>query len=254
MPTATKYLDMSADNDPALNAANHGVDASSLELTYKRIRGAILSNELEPGAILSQVKLAKVLGVSRTPLREALRLLQYEGLVEAEHNKRVRISALSHGDLEQLYALRIANEAVAVRASLPRMNSIDDRRLQTMLNQMSALQKQGDVDGWEQVHRDFHHELIFRAGPRTAKLIDELSEHAERYRRTFITQIPRAWSAGEAEHAAIVAACVARDGREAAALLARHLGRTALSLLMFNAPEYEPSIVRAAIRAFTDLA
>ena len=90
------------------------VRGSSLEWAHQRVREAILHNELKPGSIISQVKLAKQVGVSRTPLREALRLLQVEGLVETEHNRRVRISALSLADLEELYSLRIVHRGVGV--------------------------------------------------------------------------------------------------------------------------------------------
>lgn len=233
-------------------AAAESPTGSSLEMVYHQVREAILRNELQPGTVISQVKLAALIGVSRTPLREAVRLLQNEGLVEAEHNRRVYISKLSHSDLEQLYALRIVNEALAVRLSVPNFDSSDDRKLASLVEDMARLQHEGDVDGWEAAHHGFHHQLICRAGPRAAKLIDELAAHAERYRRTFISQAPRAWSDGEAEHAGIAQACFDRNAGLAASLLARHLGRTALTLMLNHAPEYEPAMVRASIRSVVE--
>lgn len=222
---------------------------SSMNFVHQRVREAILTNELEPGSIISQVQLAKRVGVSRTPLREALRLLQVEGLVEAEHNRRIRISSLSHADLEELYALRIATEAMAIRISVPKMSDDDLAKLHEYLGAMTTLQQHRDVDRWETVHRQFHRLLIHGAGCRCTRLFDEHSRQSERYRRAFISQAPRAWAAGEAEHAAIVDACVRRDPQDAAARLARHLGRTALVLLMDRAPEREPNVVRTAIRS-----
>jgi GntR family transcriptional regulator, rspAB operon transcriptional repressor len=64
------------------------VNGQNTEDVYDRIRNAILDGELAPGAVMSQVALAEELGISRTPLREALRLLQGEGLVDAEPNRR----------------------------------------------------------------------------------------------------------------------------------------------------------------------
>ncbi len=246
---------MAVEPDTAIVDQVEGADTpsgSSLEMVYHQVREAILRNELQPGTVISQVKLAALIGVSRTPLREAVRLLQNEGLVEAEHNRRVYISKLSHSDLEQLYALRIVNEALAVRLSVPNFDSEDDRKLATLVGDMARLQGEGNIDGWEAVHQGFHHQLICRAGPRAAKLIDELAAHAERYRRTFITQAPRAWSDGEAEHAGIAQACFDRNAGLAASLLARHLGRTALTLMLNHAPEYEPAMVRAAIRSVVE--
>ena len=73
-----------------------------------------------PGAVMSQVALAEELGISRTPLREALRMLQSEGLVEGEPNRRVRVAPMTRTDLEELCVMRVTLEAEAIRLSVPR--------------------------------------------------------------------------------------------------------------------------------------
>src|SRR5215467_264664 len=98
----------------------------STEVVHDRLRRAILRGEFDPKVPLSQVKLAARLGVSRTPLREALRMLQREGLIDSEPNRRVRVAALSLADLEQLYAARVLIEALAVRLTVPAY-TVDDR-------------------------------------------------------------------------------------------------------------------------------
>src|ERR1700743_3766248 len=95
----------------------------SAEYVHRRVREAILEAELPPGETMSQVALAEDLGVSRTPLREALRMLQGEGLIEARPNRRVRVAPMSADDLEQLYAVRVALEAQALRLAIPRMSA-----------------------------------------------------------------------------------------------------------------------------------
>src|SRR3954468_9282845 len=92
-----------------------------LDYVHRTIREAILDGKLEPGTTMSQVTLADELGVSRTPLREALRMLQNEGLIESEPNRRVRVSSLSLAGLEELYTIRIPLEVTALRLSVPRM-------------------------------------------------------------------------------------------------------------------------------------
>ena len=82
-------------------------------------------------------------------------------------------------------------------------------------------------------------------------MTEQFFEHSERYRRTYITGDPRAWSQGAAEHREIVDACRQGDARLAAGLLARHLSRTALSVLLSMAPEHDPVLVRTAVRQFT---
>src|SRR4051812_49482729 len=95
----------------------------NVEQVYRRVREAILEGEIAPGATMSQVALADDLGISRTPLREALRMLQTEGLVDAERNRRVRVAPLSPADLEELYVMRVALEAEAIRLAVPRLTA-----------------------------------------------------------------------------------------------------------------------------------
>src|ERR1700722_10486 len=94
-------------------------NGQNTEDVYERVRTAILDGDLAPGAVMSQVALAEELGISRTPLREALRMLQSERLVEAEPNRRVRVAPMSPADLEELYVVRITLEAEALRLSVP---------------------------------------------------------------------------------------------------------------------------------------
>jgi len=84
----------------------------SFVAVHTRLRAAILSGEIPEGATTSQAMLAERFGVGRTPLREALRMLQREGLVISQPNHRVRIAELSSEDAEELYIMRIALEAV----------------------------------------------------------------------------------------------------------------------------------------------
>ncbi len=225
------------------------IGTTGAEVVHQKLREAILRGELAPGVEMSQVQLARQLGVSRTPLREALRMLQREGLVEGEANRRVRVASFSVGDLEQLYALRIVNEALAVRVTVPALTSEDDGFLDESLERMARSANERNVDEWEVYHRAFHRQLVHRAGERLRRLLSELSDHSERYRRLYIEHEPRAWSMGAAEHEAIVEACHARDPSAASVSLARHLSRTALTVLMYVAPDHEPAVVRGALRA-----
>lgn len=214
---------------------------------YERLRDGVLRGELAPGSLVSQVQLARRYNVSRAPLREALRMLQSEGLVVAEPGRRSRIAGVSAPDLEQLYALRIAVEALAVRLTVPRMADSNLSELRRLLEEMDELSRLRDFERWEVPHRAFHRALVARGGERLVTLIDELSDHAERYRRILLEH-PRAWSAVASEHAAIVRACEARDAGEAASRLAAHFATTALTVGATLAPEYEPADVRESLR------
>src|SRR5215472_17054183 len=123
------------------NAVGAGAGPAELstEVVHDRLRNAILRGELDPKVPLSQVQLAARLGVSRTPLREALRMLQREGLIDSEPNRRVRVAELSVADLEQQYASRVLLEALAVRLTLPVYTDDDLAELRRALARMTEL-------------------------------------------------------------------------------------------------------------------
>jgi DNA-binding GntR family transcriptional regulator len=221
----------------------------STEVVHDRLRNAILRGELDPTVPLSQVQLAARLGVSRTPLREALRMLQREGLIYSEPNRQVRVAELSVADLEQLYAARVLIEALAVRLTVPRFEAQDLAGLKDSLASMTEL-KGHDLDMWEAAHKRFHGLLRRYAGDRIGRLAADLSDHTERYRRVYMAE-PRAWSAAAAEHTAIASACESGSAAAASVQLARHLARTALTLIAVFDPEHEPTAVREALRLVT---
>ena len=217
---------------------------------YSSLRESILNGALPPGESLSQVQLASQLGVSRGPLREAVRMLQREGLVEAEVNRRGRVSSFSIDDLEQLYAMRIVHESLAIRINVPRFTKRDIDALRGCLRRMEALAGH-DLRQWQGVDREFHFTLLAHAGDRLMRTIRELYDHADRYRWLYIKGVPRALSIAADEHKAIFDASADGDAALAAAHLARHLARTALTVLTHHAPEHDPTTVRAAIRLAT---
>ena len=81
---------------------------------HEHLRRLILDGAIPNGASISQVELAERLGVSRTPLREAMRMLQAEGMVHAEHNRRAHVTALDVGDIDTVYGCRVLLEATGV--------------------------------------------------------------------------------------------------------------------------------------------
>ena len=221
------------------------------EAVHDELRAAILRNELPAGMILNQVHVSKRLGVSRTPLREAFRMLQREGLIEGETNKRMRVAGLSLGGLEDLYAMRILLEGLAIRLSVPLLSDQALSGLKNLLKEMEKFARLEDYESWEIPHRRFHAGLVQCAGERQRSEIVRLSEHAERYRRAYTTEAPRAWAKGVKEHRAILDACIERDPVSAAERLARHYSSVVLGLLGMLAPEHEPVAVRTAMRLLT---
>ena len=128
----------------------------SVEHVHRMIRESILDGSLTPGETMSQVALADELGVSRTPLREALRMLQGEGLILSEPNRRVRVAPLSLADVEELYAIRIPLEVTALRLSIARMTPEDIAELEGYMAAMAHFAGDEDYARWYVPHQAFH--------------------------------------------------------------------------------------------------
>jgi DNA-binding GntR family transcriptional regulator len=220
----------------------------STSVVHDRLRAAILRGEFEPNVPISQVQLAARLGVSRTPLREALRMLQREGLIDSEPNRRVRVAALTVSQLEELYAARILIDCLAARLAVPRLTAEDLAEMQHLLAGMAA--HSNDLHAWDVRHRAFHDLFKTKCGDRLARIGRDLFDHTERYRHVYLAE-PRAWTTAGRDHAGIYKACRAGEPVAASTQLARHLGRTALAVIALADPEHDPVPVREALRMVT---
>lgn len=214
---------------------------------YSVIKGAILQGTLTPGARMSQVKIAEKLGLSRTPVREALRLIEREGLITSARARQVVISHTSMADLDELYALRIKLDAMTVRSLVPTLSDSDLDEMLANLQDMEANATAESFERFDAAHRQFHMIAIRGAGPRHVAYSTQLNEHAERYRRLYMFQ-PNAYSQSRTEHEAIFNACKSRDGERVAGLLASHYARIALTIVAQIDPQFEPQLVRSALR------
>ena len=220
----------------------------STGVIHAHLRSRILSGEFAAGSELSQARVAKECGVSRGPVREAFRLLQREGLIEAEVNHRARVTGLSIADVEHVYALRVVNEALALTVSVPRFTA---EELQEMEDLVAAVGRSQGFGAWEEQHQRFHMLLLTHAGERMLLSVKQWAEHTERYRRVYVHDAGGGWAQGAREHGELARLCRERDAAGAACLLGRHLSRAALTLIAAMDPTHDPALLRAAVRQVT---
>jgi DNA-binding GntR family transcriptional regulator len=212
------------------------------------LRECILDGRLPPGTKLSQVALAEQLGVSRTPLREVLRMLQEEGFVEFEPNQRMRVAGLDPAELDADYACRVVLETLALSMTLESTGSRQRREARRLLATMRRAARIGDLSGWFEAHHGYHRVLTAGAGEPLLRQLQSLEDRSVRYIRIYQQSEPAGWqTAGDAEHAAILDALAAGDDRAALSGLAHHLARTALRVLSDCAPGYTPRAVPHAV-------
>jgi DNA-binding GntR family transcriptional regulator len=212
------------------------------------LRECILDGTLTPGTKLSQVSLARQLGVSRTPLREVLRMLQEEGLVEIEPNQRTRVSGLDPQELDDVYASRILLETLALSMTMGNFGAESRKEAKRLLAAMRRAAKTGDFAAWFTAHADYHRLITARAGEGMQRQLQALADRTTRYIRIYQLSDPNSWqAAGDVEHAQILEALIADDQAGALNGMAHHLARTALRVLTDCAPDYVPTAVPHAV-------
>ncbi len=207
-----------------MGADEEGV-ATKSQRAYARVREMVLSGELAPGSVLNQAVLARELGVSTTPLREALRLLQQQGLVELDAHRDARVTPLDAAEARDLLELRQNLDPLAAGLAAQRRTADDLARMRAALGSLSAL-RSGASPAQLAGHRTFH-AAVYRASHNAVlvEALDGLWDKTDRYRR-------HALAAGRSdeeleqraeEHRALLEAVSDRDADAATALMRAHV-------------------------------
>jgi len=186
-----------------------------------RLRDDVLSGRLAAGARLSQEALAERFRVSRIPIRDALRQLQSEGLVDGHPRLGTTVAELSAADLEELYDMRLALEPAVARLATPRLRAAD---LAAMRRHLDIMSSSGELSAeWFSAHAEFHHALNARSGrERMCRLVDSLRGQTERYVRFYQAALEPAGELG-AEHELIYRTASDGDADAVAAAVDEHL-------------------------------
>lgn len=154
-------------------------DAASLVMA--KLRQQILVGGLLPGTPLNQEALADELGVSRMPVRQALKRLQVEGLVQRQQNRRVIVTPLSREEIEEIFDMRIALEPLALRLAIPRVTPQELRWIAHALDDASA---EDDPASFGTRNSAYHMALVQPCGrPRLLREIRSLLDLSDRYQR-----------------------------------------------------------------------
>ncbi|MFG3013878.1 GntR family transcriptional regulator [Streptomyces cinerochromogenes] len=212
------------------------------------LRECILDGRLPPGTTLSQVALAEQLGVSRTPVREVLRMLQEEGFVDSQPNQRMRVAGFEPTELDSDYATRILLETLALTMTIDDFGARQRREAKSLVTGMRRAARAKDTAAWFAAHGEFHRLLGAGAAEPLKRQLRSLSDRSARYIRIAQRSAPESWPAtGDVEHPALLDAVIAGDKDRAVSQLAHHLQGTALRVLHDHAPHYTPVAVPRAM-------
>jgi DNA-binding GntR family transcriptional regulator len=184
------------------------------------LRTAILTGTLDDGMALRQDELAAMFGVSRMPVREALRQLEAEGLVDFQPHKGAIVAQLPRDEIWEVYEMRVMAETFALRLSLPHLTVAALDRATMLLEEAEG---ERDVNRWGLLNRQFHATLLSGAPrKRLTALIDSLHNAVDRYLRVLLTNLDYEQRSRD-EHREILAACRAGDVDRAVEALRKHL-------------------------------
>ena len=211
---------------PTENALRIDRSAKTLrELAVERLRDAILDGQFRPGERLVERVLCERLGVSRTVVREALRHLETEGLVDVIPQQGPAVARLDRGQAAQIYEIRAMLEALAARAAAERATPADVERLRAANEAIQAAFSEGHGRAILKATSDWY-ELMFRIAdkPMAWQVVQGLNARISRLRAVTISQPGRAADAGD-EMRCIIDAIAAADGDAAARASFDHLER-----------------------------
>lgn len=204
------------------------------DVVFNTLRDAILTGKLVPGERLMENQLADKLGVSRTPVREALRMLELENLVELVPRKGAQVLDMSEKDIINILEVRSALEGLATSVACKKMSKEDLQQLKNMEVDFEKAVADNDVEHFVDIDEDFH-DLIF-AATENDKLINifrNLRIQLYRYRMAQAKNNETSMSTIVAHHRSIIRAIENHDGEEGASIAQGHIKYQTESILRF---------------------
>jgi DNA-binding GntR family transcriptional regulator len=192
------------------------------EAVLAELRRSILEGDLAPGAQILQDRIAEQLGVSRVPVREALKMLEGEGQVSYAPHRGYFVTELDSAELMEVYQIRELLEAEAVTRALPFLGKDDYERMHEAVEDMEAAEENDDIVALTAANRRFHFALIEPCGmPRLIRIIRQLWDSTDPYRSVYFGD-ERHRRAVRQEHRAILKAVRQRNADELVHQLTEH--------------------------------
>jgi DNA-binding GntR family transcriptional regulator len=196
------------------------------EQVYEYLREQILFGGLAPGQRLIEERLCEETGVSRSPIREAIRRLEKDGLVVVQAQGGVTVYQPTLDDFTSLFECRLHLEPAAARFAAERRTEEELADLQELLARMADIARESDARRTHELHFAFHQRVAEASkNPYMAKIMNDLKVLISFYRNAILQVHPQRPETVIAEHAAILDAIRRRDGDAAAASMAEHITR-----------------------------
>lgn len=201
------------------------------DVVFNTLRQAILKGELEPGERLMEIQLAKRLGVSRTPIREAIRKLELEGLVTMVPRKGAEVAKITEKNLRDVLEVRKALEELAVQLACDRMTEGQLQELKDVLEEFKESIKTKEPTTITEVDVKFHDVIFMSTGnQRLIQILNNLREQMYRYRMEYIKD-EKQHAALIKEHEEIIKGIEAKDKDGATETIRGHIDNQEVSII-----------------------
>lgn len=196
-------------------------------IVYERILEAIVRLDLAPGARLVEGRLATQLGVSRVPVREALRQLERDQLVVVHPRRGATVASLTSRDADEVYTLRITLEALAARLAAENASGEQIRAMEATLRQAAEITSR-DLDQFYALGTQFHSQVVLASGnEKLAVLLKVISHHVARLRVIQARSTsPELMQRSSEQHREICQAIARREAERAEQLMEEHVRRS----------------------------
>jgi DNA-binding GntR family transcriptional regulator len=207
----------------------------------ERLREAILDGTLEPGERLKEIELAQRLGISRTPIRRAISILEQEGLIETAPHRGARVRTYGAADLEDMYELRALLESHAAYRAAARISRAQLTTLRRSCDRFERLTLGDDVAAIVAENMLFHDTILDAAGSDRLRTMVRTVVAVPLVYRAYVWFSAEEKRSSEAHHRRLLRALTERDADTAAAVMREHLleARTVLMARMRDDPETE---------------
>ena len=160
------------------------------DIVFKTLREAIITGDLKPGERLMEIKLANEMGVSRTPVREAIRKLELEGLVQMTARKGAEVAPINSRDLKEVLEIRRVLEGLACQLACMKATEQDIQGFQELNLEIEKAIAENDTEKIAKLDVLFHEKICVISGnARLVTLLNQLKEHIYRYRLEYITEL-----------------------------------------------------------------
>ena len=208
------------------------------DVVFNTLRRATLRGELKPGERLMEIALANRLGVSRTPVREAIRKLELEGLVVMIPRKGAEVARITEKDLRDVLEVRCSLEELAAELAAERMDEETREKLKTALKEFEDAIASGDNGAIADSDMEFH-DIIFdaTANPRLIQIIGNLREQFYRYRLEYVKDAEY-HAVLLKEHQELVKAMITGKKEEAREIMKKHIVNQEMTVIRNTKEEY----------------